>query len=258
MPLTKLEKNGPVNVLSLTSPGNLNALDTAMMCAIGQALDAVEQDTACRALILTGCEKAFIAGADISEMLPLHGEHIRTWSHLGCELNTRLEQFPVPVIAAVNGYALGGGCELAISCDLILASEDARFGFPEATLAVTCGAGGTQRLPRLIGAMRARELLMTGRVIKAQEAAAIGLINRVVPNDKLLEESLALAGTIAANGPLAVCEIRQDVRAAAELPLEEGLQREREGFCRCSDSADRDAGMGAFLQHQKHPPYMGH
>ena len=217
------------------------------MAEMNTLLDEVERCRP-RALVITGEGTFFCAGADIKEMLAMDGRELHEWALLGGRLNTRLEALEMPVIAAVNGMALGGGCELALACDLRCASMAARFAVPEVTLGTICGAGGTQRLPRLIGETRAKQLIFTGQTISAQTALEWGLVNSVQTAGTLLEETLALAAAIAQNSPFAVSRAKRSVNGGREMLPEEALEWERDLFGECGDSRDRREGMTAFIE----------
>ena len=198
---------------------------------------------------MTGAgEKAFVAGADITEMKDLNTMEGRKFSILGNKVFRRLENLEKPVIAAVNGFALGGGCELAMACDIRLASEKAKFGQPETGLGITPGFGGTQRLPRLVGTGMAKELIYTGKIIKADEALRIGLVNRVVEVDKLMEEAKNLAETIAANAPIAVKLSKTAINRGVQCDIDTALMYEAEAFGECFSTADQKEGMTAFVE----------
>ena len=252
-----LEKRGPVAVLTLNRPEALNALNTAFMSEISQAADEAAANRNTRVLIITGMGKAFIAGADIKEMLALSAVEMLEWAQLGSELNVKLEALRIPVIAAINGFALGGGCELAMACDIRIASETAKFGQPEVGIGVTPGAGGTQRLPRLVGTGRAKELLFTGRQIGALEAERIGLVDKVVPAGALMDEALHMAEEIAAQGPIAVQQCKRAVNAGMQTDLKSALALELQVFSVCSATEDKQIGMGAFVHKQKEKRFVG-
>ena len=234
-------------LLTMTGEGKPFVLNRRTMAEMNTLLDEVERRRP-RALVITGEGKFFCAGADIKEMLAMDGRELHEWALLGGRLNTRLEALEMPVIAAVNGMALGGGCELALACDLRCASMAARFAVPEVTLGTICGAGGTQRLPRLIGETRAKQLIFTGQTISAQTALEWGLINSVQTAGTLLEETLALAGAIAQNSPFAVSRAKRSVNGGREMLPEEALEWERDLFGECGDSRDRREGMTAFIE----------
>lgn len=236
-----------IALLTMAGEGRPFVLNRRTMAEMNTLLDEVERRHP-RALVITGEGKFFCAGADIKEMLAMDGRELHEWALLGGRLNTRLEALEMPVIAAVNGMALGGGCELALACDLRCASMAARFAVPEVTLGTICGAGGTQRLPRLIGETRAKQLIFTGQTISAQTALEWGLINSVQTAGTLLEETLALAAAIAQNSPFAVSRAKRSVNGGREMLPEEALEWERDLFGECGDSRDRREGMTAFIE----------
>ncbi len=245
-----------VALVTLDRPEALNALSFDLLDDLVAALESLDADPSCRAVVITGAgERAFAAGADIRELAPqtfaslTAGGRFATWD--------RLAAVGVPLIAAVRGFALGGGCELAMACDMIVAAEDAAFGQPEILLGVMPGAGGTQRLTRAIGKARAMELILTGRTMSAREAEASGLVTSIVPAAATVDAALELAGRIAAMPPLAVRAAKAAILAADESSLAEGLAQEREAFFRLFDTADQSEGMAAFTQ--KRPPvWSGH
>ena len=252
-----IEVRGHVALMTLDRPEALNALNTAFMAEIAAGVDAVAAMPDVRVLVITGTGKSFIAGADIGEMLSLGPVEMLSWVRLGSELNVKLEALAVPVIAAVNGFALGGGCELAMACDLRVASEKAKFGQPETGLGVTPGAGGTQRLPRLVGVSRAKELLFTGRIITAAEALQIGLVDRVVPPEELMDVVMDLARAIAQNAPVAVQQCKRLVNAGTQTELTTALALEQQAFCLCNATEDKKIGMSAFLNKQTEKEFTG-
>lgn len=236
-----------IALLTMEGEGVPFILNRRTMAEMNTLLDEVER-RAPRVLVLTGAGKFFCAGADIKEMVPLNGRELYEWALLGSRLNTRLEELAMPVIAAVNGLALGGGCELALACDLRCASMAAGFAVPEVTLGTICGAGGTQRLPRIIGETRAKEMIFTGRRITAETAREWGMVNSVFTAGALLEETLELAREIAQNSPYAVTRAKRGVNGGREMLMEEALEWERGLFGECGDSRDRREGMTAFLE----------
>ena len=236
-----------IALLTMAGEGRPFVLNRRTMAEMNTLLDEVERCRP-RALVITGEGKFFCAGADIKEMLAMDGRELHEWALLGGRLNTRLEALEMPVIAAVNGMALGGGCELALACDLRCASMAARFAVPEVTLGTICGAGGTQRLPRLIGETRAKQLIFTGQTISADTALEWGLVNSVQTAGTLLEETLALAAAIAQNSPFAVSRAKRSVNGGRELLPEEALEWERDLFGECGDSRDCREGMTAFIE----------
>jgi len=247
-PSTSLEH---VALVTLNRPGALNALSFDLLDELATALEGLDADSTCRAIVISGSgERAFAAGADIRELAPQTSASLETGRRF--EAWDRLAAIGVPIIAAVRGFALGGGCELAMTCDMIVAAEDATFGQPEIRLGVMPGAGGTQRLTRAIGKARAMELILTGRSMTAPEADAAGLLTRVVPGAATVEAALELAARIAAMPPLAVRAAKAAILDAAERSLSDGLASERAAFFRLFDTQDQAEGMAAFAQ--KRPP----
>jgi enoyl-CoA hydratase len=238
-----------IYLLTVNRPKALNALNAATLDDIGSAIKAVAADDKARALLVTGAgDKAFVAGADIAEMKAATIEQGCAFSEQGMQVMHALEALPVPVIALVNGYALGGGCELALACDWILAAENAVFGQPEVNLGILPGFGGTQRLPRRIGSARALELLTTARQVKATEALAMGLANHIFPASELKAKGLEMARIIAAKGPVAVRLAKEAVKRGGNLDLFTACALETDFFARAFGSEDRKEGMAAFLE----------
>jgi enoyl-CoA hydratase len=250
----RVEVGDGVSLVTVDRPEKLNALNAEVLDGLRSAFEAARDDAAVRAVILTGAgDKAFIAGADISVLSALpSAEEGRRLAAQGQALTLLMESLGKPVIAALNGYALGGGCELALACTVRIAAEGARLGQPEVKLGIVAGYGGTQRLPRLVGPGRALELLLAGDPIDAAEALRIGLVNRVVPKEKLIDEARALARKLAAAGPLAVKATLEAVHRGAGLPLPEALALEADLFGFIATSADAKEGTRAFLE--KRPP----
>jgi enoyl-CoA hydratase len=244
----RLEHEGPITVLVIDRPERLNALDAGVLDALRAAVEETAARDGARALIITGAGKAFVAGADIEAMKDMDGDAARAFSEAGHRTLDLIEELPCPVIAAVNGFALGGGCELALACDFIFASDKARFGQPEVKLGVIPGFGGTQRLMRRVGAARARELVYTGRMVSADEAARIGLVNAVFAPDRLLEEAKKTAAEIAAVGPLAVAAAKRVMLEGEGRLLAEANRREIDAFAGCFSTDDQREGMDAFLE----------
>lgn len=238
--------------ITVNRPDKLNALNDAVIAELGTAIDRVGQDAEIKGVILTGAgSKAFVAGADIAELSrqgPFDG---KARALVGQGVFRRIERSGKPVIAAVNGFALGGGCELAMACHVRIASESAKFGQPEAKLGIAPGYGGSVRLPRLVGKGRALEMLLTGQMIDAAEAYRIGLVNRVVPGDRLLEESEKLLRTMLENGPLALRVCIEAVDSALQTTLDEGLLLEANYFGLLASTEDMREGMAAFLEKRK-------
>lgn len=248
------ETRGRVGLLTLNRPQALNALSPELLGEILAALTAFDADPAIGAVVISGSARVFAAGADIRSMAEASSAEMRANGFV--EMFAALRQIQKPLIAAVSGFALGGGCELALACDLIVASESARFGLPEVTIGVIPGGGGTQRLARAVGKTLAMEMVLNNRQLTAAEALQFGLVNRVVPVERFLDESLALAAEIASRAPLAVAAAKAAVNQAFELPLADGLTAERERFYALFDSADQKEGMRAFLEKRK-PDWQG-
>jgi enoyl-CoA hydratase len=258
MPTTLLfELDTGIARITINRPDKLNALNTTVLAELGDAITRIETDATIRGVILTGAgPKAFVAGADIAELSqqgPLEG---KARAITGQVVFRRLERCGKPVIAAVNGFALGGGCELAMACHLRIASENAKFGQPEVKLGIGPGYGGTVRLPRLVGRGRALELLLTGKMIDAQEAYRIGLVNLVVPEDRLLPESETLLRSILQNGPLALRACLEAVDIGLDMSLDEALLLEASHFGLLSSTADMREGTQAFIE-KRAPVFKG-
>jgi enoyl-CoA hydratase len=246
-----LDGHDGVALLTIDRPEARNALSFALLAELADELERLDRDGRTRVAIITGAgDRAFAAGADIVELADQTPERLRAEGHFGAW--DRLGAIGIPLIAAVRGFALGGGCELAMTCDVIIAGEDAQFGQPEIRIGVMPGAGGTQRLTRAVGMARAMELVLTGRMIGADEARGAGLVTTVVPSTHVLDEALRLADTIASMPPLAVRAAKRSVLAAAELPLAAGLRAEREAFFDLFATEDQREGMRAFQE--KRPP----
>lgn len=247
-----VEKKERIAVLTINRPQVLNALNAATLAEIERAIGDLASDAAVGVVIVTGAgEKAFVAGADIGELAKMTPVSARETSLRGQRIFARLENLGKPVIGAVNGFALGGGCELALACTLRVASEKARIGLPEVTLGIIPGYAGTQRLARLIGKARALEMILTGKPVDAQEALRIGLVNRVVPPEELMPACVALANQILANGPIAVRFALEAVNRGVESPFDEGSQIEATFFGLISATADMREGLTAFLEKRK-------
>jgi enoyl-CoA hydratase len=249
-----VEKGGAVAVITLNRPQALNALSYGLVKDLSLAMQQLDQDPEVRVIIVTGGEKVFAAGADIKEMADRGPFDERVLERLA--YRDKFNEIAKPVVAAVSGFALGGGCELAMSCDIIIASETARFGQPEVNLGILPGSGGTQRLAHVLGKHRAMELVLTGDMLTAVEAERLGLVNRVVPVELLLQEAKKIAKKIAAKPVLAVKAAKEAVLKSANLPLDEGLDFERKSFYLLFASEDRTEGMKAFLE-KRRPEFKG-
>src|SRR5438477_5454981 len=241
-----VERDPAISTITVNRPKALNALNSH---TLRELTLAVRECADSRVIILTGAgDRAFVAGADIAEMAPMGPWQARAFSALGHVLTVLLEDIPSATIAAVNGYALGGGLELAVACDMIFASENARLGLPEVTLGVTPGFGGTQRLVRLVGKLRAKEIIFTGEMVDAQTACRIGLVNEVVPQAQLLAHCKKVAAKIAERGPLAIARAKRLVERGYDMPLRAANRQEAETFALLFDTQDRAEGMKAFLE----------
>jgi enoyl-CoA hydratase len=244
----RAERTGAIALLTLNRPEKLNALDAALLGALDARLDELEAAGDVRCAILTGAGKAFVAGADIAAMASMSPLEARRFAAIGHGVGDRLEGLAFPVLAAVNGFALGGGCELALACDFILASDKAKLGQPEVNLAVIPGFGGTQRLARRVGIGRARELVYTGAMLTADKALAMGLVNEVFPGEALLDEAKKRARTIAEKGPLAVAAAKRVLLRGEGAPLAAACELEAQAFAALFGSDDQREGMKAFLE----------
>lgn len=246
-----LEKGNNTAVLGFNRPHVMNALNTEVLLELEEAIEVIEGDSDIAVLILTGAGKAFVAGADIGEMQSKSAEEGRQFGLLGSRVFRRLEMMEKPVIAAINGFALGGGCELALSCDIRIASDKAKFGQPEVSLGITPGFAGTQRLPRIIGRAKAKELIFTGRMIDAYEAEKWTLVNKVVASDQLMDEAMDMAHTIAKQGQIAVRYAKAAVNRGCDLDFDSGNEIETNYFGLCFATEDQQEGMEAFLERRK-------
>lgn len=243
-----VERDGPVAVLTINRPKVMNALSVNTLDLLEAAIDELADDDGIRALVITGAgEKAFVAGADITEIRDLDRAGGEAFAHRGQELFRKIEALPKPVVAAVNGFALGGGCELAMACDMRIAAENARFGQPEINLGILPGYGGTQRFTRLLGYGKAAELLMTGEMVGAGEARELKLVERVVPEGEALASATELARTLAGKAPLAIAAIKRAIDASGG-EHEAGYRVEAGEFGAIMESEDRTEGIDAFLE----------
>ncbi len=244
----RYEKKDNIALVTIDRPEALNALNSTVIAELEQVVTELENDGTVRAMILTGEGRSFVAGADIGEQYPLDLDGGRRWGQRGSALFRRMERLEFPTIAAVNGFALGGGCELAMSCDIILASEKAKFGQPEVGLGITPGFSGTQRLPRRVGIAKAKELIFSGRMVKADEAERIGLVNAVYAPEALLDGAMEMARSFAKNAPIAVKYAKACIDRGMQTDIDSGIACENELFAMCFATADQKEGMGAFLE----------
>ena len=258
----RYEKNGNIGIATINRPEALNALNSTVISELEQLISEVEKDAELGAFIITGEGRSFVAGADIGEQSTMDVAAGRKWGQRGSALFRRIEKLEIPTIAAVNGFALGGGCELAMSCDIILAAGPnaegkggAKFGQPEVGLGITPGFGGTQRLPRLVGSANAMELILTARNINAQRALEIGLVSHVYPAEEMLDRALELADAIAANAQVAVRQSKAAVRRGLQADMATGVAYESEAFGLCFATEDQKDAMAAFLKKEKLPGF---
>lgn len=245
------EQDGFVGIITINRPKALNALNSEVLKELDACLDGVNLETT-RALILTGSgEKSFVAGADIGEMSTLTKAEGEAFGKIGNDVFRKLETFPIPVIAAVNGFALGGWCEISMSCDIRICSDNALFGQPEVGLGITPGFGGTQRLARIIGVGKAKEMIYAATNIKADEALRIGLVNAVYPLEELMPAAKKLAGKIAKNAPIAVRACKKAINEGLDVDMDKAIVIEEKLFGNCFESEDQKEGMVAFLEKRK-------
>ncbi|MCC8126998.1 MAG: enoyl-CoA hydratase/isomerase family protein [Clostridiales bacterium] len=244
----RYEKEGNIGIATINRPEALNALNSTVISELEELITEVEKDEELGAFILTGEGRSFVAGADIGEQKPLDLNGGRKWGQRGSALFRRIEKLEIPTIAAVNGFALGGGCEIAMACDIILASEKAKFGQPEVGLGITPGFSGTQRLPRRVGAAKAKELIFSGKMIKADEAKAIGLVNAVYAPEELLNGAIEIAKSFTKNAPIAVKYSKACIDRGMQMDIDDGIALENELFAMCFATEDQKEGMGAFLE----------
>lgn len=258
MAYVRYETEGAIGILTIDRPKALNALNSEVLDDLGAALDGVDLETI-RVLILTGSgDKSFVAGADIGEMSTLSKEEGMAFGKKGNDLFRRIETFPIPVIAAVNGFALGGGNEIAMSCDFRICSDNAVFGQPEVGLGITPGFGGTQRLARLIGPGMAKQLVYTARNIKADEALRIGLVNQVTTQEELLPTAKKLASVIAGNAPIAVRACKKAINDGLQQDMDQAVVTEEKLFGSCFETEDQREGMANFLRKKDDPKKVKH
>ncbi len=244
----RYEVKDGVGIATINRPEALNALNSTVIEELSALVNEIENDKSLRALVITGEGRSFVAGADIAEQCPLDLAGGRAWGRRGSALFRRIELLEIPTIAAVNGFALGGGCELAMACDIILASEKAKFGQPEVGLGITPGFSGTQRLARRIGAARAKELIFSGKMIKADEAKEMGLVNAVHAPEALMDAAMEMAQSFAKNAPIAVKYSKACIDRGLQTDLDSGIAMENELFAMCFGTEDQKEGMTAFLE----------
>lgn len=251
MSFVTLEKKGPIGVITMNRPEALNALNDQVLRDLDAVLDQVENDDEILVAVVTGAGRSFVAGADIGQMSTLTAAEAKKFGVLGNQVFLKLENLTKPTIAAVNGFALGGGCELCMSCDIRVASEKAKFGQPEVGLGITPGFGGTQRLPRIVGVAKAMELILTANVINAAEAERIGLVSYVYPAEEMLDKALELANAIAANAQVAVRQSKAAIRRGMQADMNTGCAYESEAFGLCFATEDQKDAMKAFVNKEK-------
>ena len=251
MSFVTLEAKGPIGILTMNRPEALNALNEQVLRDLDAALDQAAAQDDILVLVLTGAGRSFVAGADIAQMKDLSPMEAKRFGLYGNGVFLKLENFPKPVIAAVNGFALGGGCELAMSCDIRVASEKAKFGQPEVGLGITPGFGGTQRLARIVGTSNAMELILTAKTISAAQAQEMGLVSHVYPPEELMDKALELAQAIAANAQVAVRESKAAIRRGLQTDMATGAAFEAEAFALCFATEDQKDAMTAFVNKEK-------
>lgn len=251
MGFIKLEQQGNVGIMTINRPEALNALNMEVLSDIKKALDEIEANDDIYVVVLTGEGRSFVAGADIAQMRDFGAVDAKAFGDAGNSVFLRLENFTKPVIAAVNGFALGGGCELSMACDIRIASEKAKFGQPEVGLGITPGFGGTQRLPRIVGIGKAMELILSAKVISAAEAKEIGLVNQVVAPEELMSTALALATAIASQAQIAVRASKQCIRRGMQTDISTAVTYEALAFGICCDTEDQYDAMDAFVKKEK-------
>lgn len=251
MKFLNVEMFDGIGVVKINRPNAMNALNSGVLKELDIAIERIKEEDLVKVIILTGEGKAFVAGADIGEMQHKNTIKAREFAQLGMEVFRKLELLKKPVIAAVNGFALGGGCELAMSCDFIIAGDNARFGQPEVSLGITPGFGGTQRMTRIVGRSMAKELIYTGRIIGAVKAKEIGLVNEVVNKEDLLKRAIEIAGEISRNSSTAVNYSKSAINRGMEVDLDTGLSIERDMFGLCFATDDQIEGMKAFIDNRK-------
>ena len=245
------EKKDNIAILTLNRPDALNALNLDVLSELNDAVITAENDEDVYVLIVTGAGRSFVAGADIAQMKNLTAIEARAFGEFGNSVFAKIDGLSKPVIAAVNGFALGGGCELAMACDIIIAGEKAKFGQPETGLGITPGFGGTQRLPRIVGAAKAKELILTAKTIGAAEALSIGLVSSVVPTEELMDKAFELAGMICANAQVAVRQSKAAINRGLQTDMDTGIAFETQAFGLCFSTEDQKDAMEAFVNKSK-------
>lgn len=243
-----IQREGNIRIVKINNPQSMNALNSEVLSELDQAFYEIGNDPQTNVVILTGEGRAFVAGADISQMSTMNATQGKDFGVQGSKVFRKIELLPKPVIAAINGFALGGGCELALACDIRIASAKAKIGQPEVGLGITPGFSGTQRLPRIVGEGRAKELIYTAKAITADEAFRIGLVNRVVEPEQLMDEAMALAKTIAKNAPIAVRFSKEAVNRGMQTDIDTAIAIENDLFALCFSTEDQKEGMKAFFE----------
>ncbi|QUH26811.1 enoyl-CoA hydratase-related protein [Serpentinicella alkaliphila] len=245
------EQKGKVGIITINNPKSLNALNPRVVADIESAFDQISKTDEISVVIITGAGKAFVAGADIVTMSTMYPTEARKWAEEAMRTFRKIELLEKPVIAAINGFALGGGCELALACDIRIASDNAKLGQPEITLGITPGFGGTQRLPRVIGAAKAKEFIFTGGMYTAEEAEKVGLLNKVVKPEELMDVALSMATRMSELPSVAMSYCKTAINRGIEVDLDTGLEIEKDLFALCFATEDQKEGMGAFVQKRK-------
>ena len=243
-----IQREGNIRIVKINNPHSMNALNSEVLSELDQVFSEIEKDPETNVVILTGEGRAFVAGADISQMSTMNSAQGKDFGVQGSAVFRRIELLSKPTIAAINGFALGGGCELALSCDIRIASSKAKIGQPEVGLGITPGFSGTQRLPRIVGEGRAKELIFTAKAITADEAFRIGLVNRVVEPEQLMDEAMALAKTIAKNAPVAVKLSKEAINRGMQTDIDTAIAIENDLFALCFSTEDQKEGMKAFFE----------
>ena len=251
MAFVEVTKQGNIGIITMNRPEALNALSSAVFADLSKALDQVERDEEVYVVIITGAGRAFVAGADIGEMAHMNVEEGLSFSELGNSLLMRVDMFPKPTIAAVNGFALGGGCELSLACDIRIASEKAKFGQPEVGLGIIPGFGGTQRMARIIGTGPAMELIFTADIIDAKQAEKIGMVNHVVPAEELMDAAIAMAEKIASKAQVAIRTSKMALRRGIDCDINTAVTYEALAFATCFGTEDQKDAMKAFVEKRK-------